>query len=232
MIGSPSGHCPGQYRSSETAKWTVDVTIEDEGDEMEGTEEPAMLCTVCREELKEGETYEYGGAPVCDSCTERMDLRKLDTSSIDELLSGITEAQGQDIIGEFLALVRYISPDYGWNILAIISNISDSVEDEQARSLLESSTMLCGLTVIRLGEGEGEPDPGILSLLLVLGQVVDLSVMRRIVLGSGLRISNKLDELILIGEHNRVFFEMIKAVDHSGDEQKEMILSLCLEKIV
>jgi len=219
-------------RSSETAKWRKDITNEDEGDEMEGTDEPAMLCTVCREELKEEETYEYGGAPVCNACTQRMELRKLDTNSTDELLSSLTEAQGQDIIGEFLALARSVSRDYGWNILAIVGNISESVKDEQARSLLESSTMLCGLTVLRLGEGDGEPDPGLLSLLLVLGQVVDLSVMRRIVLGSGLRISNKLDELILIGEHNRVFFEMIKDVDHDGDEQKEMILSLCLEKII
>ncbi|MGA1820597.1 MAG: hypothetical protein ACMUHU_06280 [Thermoplasmatota archaeon] len=199
---------------------------------MEGTDEPAMLCTVCREEMQEGEDYEFGGAPVCINCTGNLNLRELDTGSSDELLSRISEAQGQDILGEFLALARSISPDYGWNILAIVGNISESVEDEQARSLLESSTMLSGLTVLRLGEGEGEPDPGLLSLLLVLGQVVDLSVMRKIVLGSGLRMSNKLDELILIGEHNRVLFEMIKDIDHGGDEQKEMILSICLAKIV
>ncbi|MGA1873125.1 MAG: hypothetical protein ACMUHY_05590 [Thermoplasmatota archaeon] len=199
---------------------------------MEGTNGPVLLCTVCREEMKAEGGKEFGGAPVCDPCFDRLDLGSMDIGGKDDRLLALTEGQGQDIMGEFTALARSMPKEYGWNILAIVGNITESVEDAQASSLLESSTMLCGLSVLRLGEGEGEVDPGLLSLFLVLGQVMDLSIMRRIVLSSGLRTSNRLDELFLIGDHNRTLFELIRNVDHGEDEQKEMILAICMEKLV
>lgn len=199
---------------------------------MEGTDASAMLCTVCRGELNETDRLEFGGASVCNACTARLKLEEMDTARSDERLHGITEAQGQKILGEFMALARAIPRDYGWNILAIVGQIPDSIEDEQARSIVENSTILCGSTVLRAGEGEGEVDPGLLSLFLVLGQVMDLSIMRRSVISGGLRMSNKLDEMILIGEHNRALFNLVTEIDHDEDPQKELILASCLQKIV
>ncbi|MBN1538897.1 MAG: hypothetical protein JW939_02040 [Candidatus Thermoplasmatota archaeon] len=199
---------------------------------MEESSEGPDLCTVCRGELKETDRLEFGGARVCNDCSARLKLEELDITGSDEKLQGITEAQGQNILGEFMALARAIPREYGWNILAIVGQITENIEDEQARSIVENSTILCGSTVIRVGEGEGEVDPGLLSLFLVLGQVVDLSIMRSAVISGGLRMSNRLDEMILIGEHNRVLFDLLTEIDHGEDPQKELILASCLQKVV
>lgn len=199
---------------------------------MEGIDSTQISCTVCRKDIGPGNKFEFGGAPVCNECSDSLKLKDLDTSMQDDTLSGILDGQGENVIGEFLAIARTMPSNYGWNILAIMDSISKDLEEVQARALLESSTMICGLTVIRVGEGEGEVDPNLLSLFLVLGQVIDLSMMRRIVLEKGLRTSNKLDELILIGEHNRSFFDLITKIDHEGDARSEFILATCLERVV
>ena len=197
----------------------------------ENSDTPAS-CTVCRRDIEKGEEFEFGGAPVCESCTENLKLRGLDTSGTDEVLSEILEDQGSRIIGEFTAISRSMPPDFGWNILALMDNITNDVEDVQSQALLESAMIICGLTAIRRGEGEGDVNPGFLSLYLVLGQVLDLSIMRRIVLEKELRTSNKLDELILIGEHNRILFDLITETSHQEEQTKELLLASCLERVV
>ncbi|MBN1389253.1 MAG: hypothetical protein JXA22_01275 [Candidatus Thermoplasmatota archaeon] len=199
---------------------------------MEGNMEGPELCTVCREQLNGPDDHGFGGAPVCNSCKARLNLEEMDTTRSDERLHDIMETQGQAVLGEFLALARTVPREYGWNILAIVGRISDDIKDERTRSMVENSTILCGLTVVRSGEGEEAVDPGLLSLFLVLGQVIDLSIMRRVVIDGGLRMSNKLDEMILIGEHNRVLFDLLTEIDHGEDPQKELILASCLERII
>lgn len=189
-------------------------------------------CTICRKDIEKEDENDFGGAPVCGMCTDSLKLREMDTSNTDDVLSSILEEQGSKIIGEFIAVSRSMPPDFGWNILALLENITNDVEDAQAQALLESSMIICGLTTIRRGEGEGDVNPGLLSLLLVLGQVMDLSIMRRIVLDKGLRTSNKLDELRLIGDHNRVLFDLITNTPHQEDATKEILLASCLERVV
>lgn len=189
-------------------------------------------CTVCRKDIEKGDGFDFGGAPVCSMCTNSLKLKEMDTSGTDEILSGILEDQGREIIGEFIAISRSMPSDFGWNILALMENITNDVEDAQAQALLESSMIISGLSVIRTGEGEGDVNPGFLSLLLVLGQVMDLSIMRKIVLDKGLRTSNKLDELRLIGEHNRILFDLITGTPHQEEARNELILASCLERVV
>ena len=130
-------------------------------------------CTVCRNEINEGDRFDFGGAPVCTTCADSLKLKELDTSGTDEIFSDILEDQGRKIIGDFLAISRSMPQEFGWNILALLDNVTSDIEEVQARALLESSMMICGLTTIRTGEGEGDVDPGFLSLFLVLGQVMD-----------------------------------------------------------
>jgi hypothetical protein len=197
----------------------------------ENSDTPAS-CTICRKDLEKGDEFDFGGAPVCVMCTDSLKLKELDTSGTDNVLSKIVEEQGTKIIGEFAAISRSLPSDFGWNILALLDNITSDVEDAQAQALLESSMIICGLTAIRCGEGEGDVNPGFLSLFLVLGQVLDLSIMRRIVLDKSLRTSNKLDELKLIGEHNRVLFDLIMKTPHNEEAHKELLLASCLERVV
>jgi len=190
------------------------------------------ICTVCRKVFEHSEETLFGGAPVCSDCTNDLGLRTLDRSTEDEVLATLLDDQGRFALKDFTALARSMPSGYGWNILAILGNISKDIPEVQAQALLESSTMICGMSVIRGGKGEGEVDPKLLSLFLVLGQVMDLSIMKKLVLTNKLRTSNKLDEMILIGEHNNVLFNMIKDVPHGNDEKKEFILTTCLGKVV
>jgi hypothetical protein len=202
------------------------------GENVKENDHTPATCTVCRKEIARGEDHNFGGAPVCRSCADQLDLKGLDTTGSDEVLSGLLEDQGRAVLGEFTALSRSIPSDFGWNILGLLNTITDEIEDVQSQTLLESAMIICGLTAVRLGEGEGDVDPGLLSLYLVLGQVMDLSIMRRIVLDGKLRTSNKFDELKLIGDHNRVIFDLVTEIPHGEDPTKEMLLSNCLERVV
>ncbi len=199
---------------------------------MENDTATKAFCTVCRKEIVAGDDFTFGGALICNSCTDNLKLKEMDTDVADELLGNMVDEGGKEALKDFIAIARSLPAEYGWNILAIVSNISNDIDEVQAQALLESSTMICGMTVIRLGEGKGEVDPGLLSLFLVLGQVIDLSLMKRIVLDKGLRTSNKLDEMILVGEQNWLLFDMVLGISHDKDPKKEYILASCLERLV
>lgn len=133
----------------------------------------------------------------------------------------------------FLALVGQYPKHYGWNILAVMDTIGDTVKDPQQRSMLEQSAILSGAEVLRKGsDGGEEPDPRMLSLLLVLGQFLVLAMMRRIVEEKELRTNNILDETLLIGAFNRKMFDMVKEIDPGDDEKLENVLAGALSRVV
>jgi len=200
---------------------------------MEADTDPEMLCTVCRKGMEKGRRMTFGRAPICRKCHDSMSLSELDTSKRDGALLPLVERSGIDALGPFTALSEDMPRDYGWNILALMQTVGADLEDHQGRSLLESATALCGSSVIRNGREEGgEGDPSKLTLMLVLGQVLDLSIMKRIVNSNGLRTSNELDELKLIGEHMGILFRMLSSIDPGGDGTKEKVLAECIRSVL
>ncbi|MGA1849052.1 MAG: hypothetical protein ACMUHB_06895 [Thermoplasmatota archaeon] len=194
--------------------------------------EPEMPCTVCRADMGSEDIHMFGKAPVCGNCNSSLGLSELDTSKKDEVLAPLLEISGLEALGPFTALSRELPGEYGWNILALMQTVGADLENHQGRSLLESSTAITGSTVLRNGMGEGEGDPGKLTLMLVLGQVIDLSIMKNIVETMGLRTSNELDELRLIGEHTGILFKMLSSLDTGGDETREKVLSETIRAVL
>jgi hypothetical protein len=194
--------------------------------------EQEMLCTVCRAGMDGEGTKTFGKAPICDDCYGSMGLAEMDISMKDEELLPLVEKSGMDALGPFTALSRELPKEYGWNILALMETVGADLEDHQGRTLLESATAICGSSVIKNGRETGEGDPAKLTLMLVLGQVLDLSIMKNIVESKDLRTSNELDELKLIGEHTGTLFTMLSSIDTKGDGTKEKVLSECIRAIL
>ncbi len=203
-----------------------------ERSQMAEEEEEEGICTVCQSPLK-GEQKLFHQAPVCPTCWKELGLDSMSPDMTDEWLKSNIHQSAEDVMKGFMALTCQYPKHYGWNILAVINTIGDTVEDPQQRSILEQSAILSGAAVLRNGAEEGdEPDPRMLSLLLVLGQFLVLSVMRRIVEEKDLRTRNILDETLLIGAFNRKMFNMLKEIDPGKDEKLENVLAGALSRVV
>ncbi len=191
-----------------------------------------VLCTICRLELKGKKYHLFGGAPICDPCYGSMELDELDHSRVDEALKDLVDGTGLETLGYLTSLAEQMPQSSGWNMLAMIEEIGKDLEEEQGRRLVTASTMICGNMVVRMGKGSGEPEPTRLTLMLILGQVIDLSIMKRIVLDRDLRTSHRLDELRLIGEHQKVIFDLISSLDPEKDPFRENVMANCLTNIL
>lgn len=188
---------------------------------------------MCQTELGDNEEKNFYGAPICDPCWEQLSLDKVSAGQIDRWLKDSIDDTGREAFTGFMGIMARYPAEFGWNILALSPTIIETVEDPQQRSLLEQSAILSGACVIRNGKKQGEePDPRLLSLFLVLGQFLVLSIMKKIVLEKGLRTGNVLDETLLIGAFNRKMFDMLAGIDPKGDRKLETVLAGVLSKVV
>jgi hypothetical protein len=190
------------------------------------------ICTVCQTELGDNEEMNFYGAPVCVTCWEQLSLGKVSTGTIDIWLKDHIDDTSREAFTGFMGIMAQYPAEFGWNILALSSTIVETIEDPQQRSMLEQSAILSGACIIRNGKKQGEePDPKLLSLFLVLGQFLVLSIMKKIVLEKGLRTGNILDETLLIGAFNRKMFDMLAGIDPKGDKKLETVLAEVLSKV-
>lgn len=191
------------------------------------------ICTVCQSKMGDNDNRLFYQAPVCEECWKDLDIDDIRKGPSGDWLESVIDESGSSVLEGFMAISAQYPRDYGWNILAVINTIGETVENPQQRSMLEQSALLAGSAVLRNGsQDDPEPDPRLLSLFLVLGQFLVLSIMKRIVKDSDLRTGNILDEVRLIGWFNRKVFDMLLELDPGGDEKLEKVLAQSLSRVV
>ncbi len=178
-------------------------------------------CSICGAKVGDDEMDSFLDLPICSICMEELAINELPIVEPDNYLSSILEDKGRIVLPRITGLMKTRTKEMGWKLVAMAPFIADQVEEKARKALMESALILMGSSIIRLGEdGSGELADKDASLILLLGQYLDLSVMGRISKENGLIPEHKLHEMILGEEHDHILFHMLKGLDHGGDPEK------------
>jgi len=160
---------------------------------------PQTRCGACGEEHPTGGRRTFFGVLVCDSCHDRLDLDGLENRDAPGFLTGIMAPDGRDAAIGLGALASRMPKDEGWKLLANIHGMTGPMNDPSAKELLRGSLILVAATIIGSGaDGNDVPmDLRALTLSLVLGEVLCLSIMKRISNDNGLRSAGRLDDVLI-----------------------------------
>ena len=100
---------------------------------------------------------------------------------------------------------------------------------------MESALVVMGTSIIRSGKEieEGAADEEkLISLLLIIGQYLDLSVMGRISRDQDLDPGSYLDEIIMVFEHDIILFRMLKGLEHGDDPERKTTIARAMKLYV
>jgi hypothetical protein len=192
------------------------------------------ICSVCMKELSDDRGFQFLGMSVCSHCDSLLSLSELESVEPDEILFGMMDEKGGSILGTVTSLLTRTPRSTGWKVLGMAPFIGDQIKEIAQRALMESSLILMGCSIIRLGteDDREEVSQEMITLLLVMGQYLDLSVMGKISTQRNLHQGNKLEEIILVEEHNHLLFSLLKQIDHSNDPEKKTTIARAMSMLV
>lgn len=178
-------------------------------------------CSICGAKVGDGEMESFLDLPICSICVEELAIKKLPIVEPDTYLNGFVEDKGRIVLPRITAIMKTRTKEQGWKLVAMAPFIADQVEEKARKALMESALILTGSSIIRIGgEGPGELSDKDASLILLLGQYLDLSIMGRISQENGLIPEHHLHEMVLGEMHDHILFSMLKELDHGEDPEK------------
>jgi len=121
------------------------------------------------------------------------------TGGAHPVILGLTGKDGRVAAEGLSYIASRQSKAEGWRLLSHIHGMTMALKDHTSRELLRGSLILVGTNIIGSGTGpEGQPmDTKTLTLSLVLGEVLCLSMMRRTANELGLTSSGRLDDVLV-----------------------------------
>lgn len=164
-----------------------------------GIRVPGIKCGACGGKLENERSEQFCGVPVCQDCHKALGLGTLVNMSVPPPLSDLIDAGGKEAASGLGALASRMPRGEGWKLLSNVHGMTMTLKDQPSRELLRGSLILVGSTVIGSGTelSGGEIGTRALTLSLVLGEVVCLSIMRRISKEAGLTSTGRLDDVLI-----------------------------------
>lgn len=161
--------------------------------------DPNIKCGACGLAPENGKMDPFCGVPVCNSCRETLGLSSLGHRNVPSFLSDLIENSGTEAAYGLESLSSRMPKGDGWDLFSNIHGMTLSLKDQTSKELLRGSLILVGATIIMSGsQGErGKMDIKALTLSLVLGEVLCLSIMKRISRDNGLTSSGRLDDVLI-----------------------------------
>lgn len=161
--------------------------------------DPIFKCGACGSAPENGKMDPFCGVPVCNSCRETLGLSSLGRRNVPSFLSDLIENSGSEAASGLVSLSSRLPKVDGWDLFSNIHGMTLSLKDQTSKELLRGSLIMVGATIIMSGsQGEGERiDTKALTLSLVLGEVLCLSMMKRISRDNGLTSSSRLDDVLI-----------------------------------
>ncbi len=192
-----------------------------------------IVCSVCAGKNTEGN--DYLGIPVCDDCIDKLKLKELSDSEKDDALAEVVDQKGDAILGSITALIRRSPVSLGWKVLSLAPFIGEQVEDGSRRTIMESAMVIFGSSIVRAGyDGplDGMEEEKLISLYLILGQYLDLSIMGNVSQNQGLNPESYMDEIIMVYEHDSILFNMLREMDFGDDPERMTIVARAMKLYV
>lgn len=190
-------------------------------------------CSICAK--KEVATEDFVGIPICPDCTAQLGLDEIEPAGQDEELAGMLDPKGLAILEKVTALVRRSPVEFGWKVLSLAPFIGEQVDDRTRKAIMESALVIIGASIVKNGQDEGEIEEyeeKLISLFLILGQYLDLSIMGRISKDEDLSPESYLDEIIMVFEHDTKIFNFLRSLDHGSDPEKKTIVARAMKLCV
>jgi len=192
--------------------------------EMNGIDKKCSLCGAGEDEEA---PEEFLGIPVCGKCFTDLELGSVEPVDGDPVLTTILDEKGTLLLGEITALMRRTRRELGWKLLSVAPYISDQVEDPVHRSMMESGLIITGSSIIRMGTEEGDgsdEDERFITLFLILGQYLDISILGRITRDEGLDAENMLDGIVLSRLHDHILFGLLRSIEVEASSEEETVI--------
>ncbi|MCU0798916.1 MAG: hypothetical protein MUC62_04515 [Candidatus Thermoplasmatota archaeon] len=160
---------------------------------------PGTKCGACGSAPEKGRISSFCGVPVCSSCSEALDLGSLGPQIVPTYISDLISKEGNEAASGLVSLASRMPRDEGWKLLSNIHGMTLSIKDPPSKELLRGSLILVGASVIFSGTPDEGPalDIKALTLALVLGEVLCLSMMKRISRENALTSSGRLDDVLI-----------------------------------
>jgi hypothetical protein len=195
--------------------------------------EEELRCPICAMEMKE--IHDFIGIEVCVDCSGSLGLEDLEGSELDEKYSSIFGPKGHSILPKVSSLVKKTPKGVGWKVLSLAPFIGEQVEDPNRSGLMESALILMGSMIIDNGtieSGKDIQEEKMISLILIIGQYLDLSSMGKISVDNDLDQEGYLDEMILLFEHDMILYKLLKGLDHEDDMEKKTMIARAMKLLV
>ena len=190
-------------------------------------------CSICAK--RSAVVEDFIGIPICTECYGTLDLDDLQDTDPDPELSTLLDPKGKLILGRVTSIIRSCDGEFGWKVLSLALFIGEQLEDRSRRTMMESALVLMGSAIIGSGEGSGKEnidEEKMISLLLIIGQYLDLSMMGKIANDEKLDPESYLDEIIMVFGHDVAMFNLLKALDHGNEPEKMTIVARAMKLFV
>lgn len=160
---------------------------------------PGTKCGACGSAPEDGRISLFSGVPVCNNCRKELGLSTLGHGNVPPFIPDLIGEDGHDAASGLGSLTSRMPMDQGWKLLSNIHGMTLSIKDPPSKELLRGSLVLVGASVIMSGNPGGgeELDIKDLTLSLVLGEVLCLSMMKRISRENDLTSSGRLDDVLI-----------------------------------
>lgn len=189
--------------------------------------EGEKTCSICTADIKPGSDLRFVNVPLCSRCFADLGLDGVKEVEPDGILANIVDEKGSEILGMTTSLLQRNPSANGWQILRMAPVIWEQVEDITRKVMMSSGLIILGSALIRQGnETDGNDlDNKFVTLLILLGQYLDLAVMGRINEEMGLEKGSFIHEMILKEEHDHRIFSLLKTLDPGEDDERKAILA-------
>ena len=198
-------------------------------------QEEENRCSICSEEMIPATKMDFIGIGICQDCHSSLSLDEIGPLKPFDYLAVILDQKGLDILGKVTSLISRTPKETGWKVLGMAPFIGDQVTDPAQRGIMESALIIMGSSMIRSGNDDQENEEitnKLVTLLLVIGQYLDLSVMGDLSSKLGLDQGNRIHEFILVEEHNHRLFSLLREIEHLEDPEKMTIIARAMSMLV
>jgi len=195
-------------------------------DKMAAGKASVPRCSACGGGPQGGPERTFAGVPVCQGCFDKLRLSDLENDRSRGPLWELTEEAGRGALGDFLALVKAQDRASGWKMLSTVPE-AVKLKENAGRQLLTGSLIICGTSLVKEGRPDGPPqeDQSVFTLMIMIGEVLTLSMLRRIVRDQSLSSKSPLDESILGAELRSCLYSMLKDLKSDADGSTEKVLA-------